>query len=200
MRKTNWPLSNPSWENQSKLEDFDPYGNWSLGEFVINTTFFTQCSIKSILIYRHGTQSCRKERREESRKGKSWGWRKEEEERKEKGKLCYLHLQGVEASSSRHWYLQQSNGHHELVRQRHLRAHRHRSFPPCPLQQEINHQLSRDPDRHQAASARWIGQARRQWGNEGCDQVHQQQVNSLSLPPKQTALLGATKCYKSNDQ
>ena len=29
-----------------------------------------------------------------------------------------------------------------------------RSFPPCPLQQKVDHQLSRDPDRYQAASAR----------------------------------------------
>jgi len=41
--------------------------------------------------------------------------------------------------------LKQVHPNDELVRQRHLRAHRHRSFPPCPLQQEINHQLLRDP-------------------------------------------------------
>ena len=51
------------------------------------------------------------------------------------------------------------------------RIDRHWSFPPCPLQQEINHQLPRDPDRHQAASARWTGQTRREWRNQGCDQV-----------------------------
>ena len=74
-------------------------------------------------------------------------------------------------------------------------------FPPCPLQQEINRpQLPRDPDRHQAASARWTGQTRSEWRNQGCDQVHQQQVNSLCGFPIKTNSsfnLGATKCYKN---
>ena len=51
-------------------------------------------------IDRHGTKSSWKERGEESRKGEGdCRWRKEEEEREEKGKLCYLHLQSVEAGS-----------------------------------------------------------------------------------------------------
>ena len=57
-------------------------------------------SYSSIQINRHGTKSSRKERGEESRKSEGdCRWRKEEEERKEKGKLCYLHLQSVEAGS-----------------------------------------------------------------------------------------------------
>ena len=56
------------WSGQSPTEVFDPYGNRSLPNFDINRRNVVLSSI-SILIYRHGTQSCRKERREKSRKG-----------------------------------------------------------------------------------------------------------------------------------
>ena len=55
-------------------------------------------SFKSILIYRNGAQSCRKERREESRQGEGQRWWKEKEKGKEKGKLCYL-----QCTSTRCW-------------------------------------------------------------------------------------------------
>ena len=49
-------------------------------------------------------------------------------------------------------HLQQGHVHHEIVRQRHLRAHRRRGFPPGPLQPPLNHHEPGDPDRRPSAS------------------------------------------------
>lgn len=80
--------------------------------------------------------------------------RQEEEEAQEEGELRHLHLQGVEAGAPRHRYLQQGHVDHELVRERHFRAHRRRSFPSRPLQQEVHHHVEGGPNFRQAPAAR----------------------------------------------
>ena len=68
----------------------------------------------------------------------------------------------------------------------------------CALQQEIHHQLSRNPDRHQVAVARRTRKTRSQRGYESGHQIYQQQVRRpTTLSNPQTALLGATKCHES---
>merc|ERR1712226_216384 len=52
-----------------------------------------------------------------------------------------LHLQGFEASSSRHRCFIQGNEYHEFLRKRHLRTNCWRSFPLGSLQQTIHHYL-----------------------------------------------------------
>lgn len=51
-----------------------------------------------------------------------------------------------QAGPPRHWYLKPCHVHPELVRQRHLRARRHRGLQACCLQQEVHHLLPGDPD------------------------------------------------------
>ncbi|CAF93019.1 unnamed protein product, partial [Tetraodon nigroviridis] len=68
--------------------------------------------------------------------------------------------------------------HHELVRQRHLRAHRVRGVSPGSLQQALHQHVQVDPDGREAAAARGAGQARRVRGHQGRDQVHQLQVDA----------------------
>lgn len=51
-----------------------------------------------------------------------------------------------QAGPPRHWYLKPCHVHPELVRQRHLRARRHRGLEACRLQQEVHHLITRDPD------------------------------------------------------
>ena len=72
----------------------------------------------------------------------------------------------LKAGAPRHWYLQQSHGHHEFVCQRYLRTHRNRIFTACALQQEIHNQLLRNPDRHQVAVAWRTRKTRSQRGYE----------------------------------
>uniref|UniRef100_A0A8D0TFR1 Histone H2B n=1 Tax=Sus scrofa TaxID=9823 RepID=A0A8D0TFR1_PIG len=74
-------------------------------------------------------------------------------------------------------HLVQGHGHHELLRQRHLRAHRGRSVPPGSLQQALDHHVPGDPDGRAPAAARRAGQARRVRGHQGGHQVHQLQVS-----------------------
>merc|ERR1712183_427390 len=73
-----------------------------------------------------------------------------EERQEEEGNLRYLHLQGVEASSSRYWRLFQGHEHHELLRERSVRAHCCRSEQAGQLQQAVHHHLPRDSDRRPA--------------------------------------------------
>uniref|UniRef100_A0A673TFK3 Histone H2A/H2B/H3 domain-containing protein n=1 Tax=Suricata suricatta TaxID=37032 RepID=A0A673TFK3_SURSU len=63
--------------------------------------------------------------------------KKDGKKRKRGRKENYSHLrvQGAQAGAPRHRHLVQSRGHHELVRQRHLRAHRRRGLPPGAIQQ-----------------------------------------------------------------
>ena len=118
--------------------------------------------------------------------------RHEEEVAQAKRELCHLHLQGHEAGAPRHWYLQQSHEYHELIRERHLRAHRRWSFPPCSLQQEIDHHIARNPDGCASASSRWTSQTRSERGHQACHKIHQQQVKWFSRSKNKTAPLGAT--------
>ena len=93
----------------------------------------------------------------------------------------------------RHWHQQQGHEHHELFRQRHLRENRRRVFSSGSLQPQVYHHQPRNPDCCAPAAARWAGQARRQRGNQGCDQVHQLEVTGLpSTLTLQTALFRAT--------
>ena len=107
--------------------------------------------------------------------------RRQEEEEKEEGILLHLHLQSVEAGSPRHWNLLKSHVNHELIREWHLRAYLCWGQPTCSLQQKEHHHISGDPDCRETVVAWWIGQARRQWGYQGCHQIHNLQVN-LQVP------------------
>ena len=81
------------------------------------------------------------------------------------GELLSVHVQGAEASPSRHPHLIQGHGNHELFRQRHFRAHRWRGIVPGALQQALNYHIQGDPD-HLALAATWgTGQARRVQGH-----------------------------------
>jgi len=64
----------------------------------------------------HATQSFI-ERRQEGRQGESRAYRRQEEEEEEEGILLHLHLQGAEASASRHWHLLKGHVYHELFRE-----------------------------------------------------------------------------------
>ncbi|KAL8176371.1 UNVERIFIED_CONTAM: hypothetical protein K2H54_032865 [Gekko kuhli] len=99
------------------------------------------------------------------------------------GELLHLRVQGAEAGPPGHWHLLQGHEHHELLRQRHLRAHRRRGLPPGPLQQALHHHLPRDPDGRAPPAARGAGQARRLRGHQGRHQVHQLQVTRLQAVP-----------------
>merc|ERR1711970_1531288 len=101
---------------------------------------------------------------------------RQEEEGQEEGVLCHLHLQGTEAGPPGHWSLFQGYVHHELLRQRSLREDRCGGQQASPLQQEVNHHLSRDPDCSSSPAARRVGQACCVRGHQGCDQVHQLQI------------------------
>ena len=56
-------------------------------------------------------------------------------------------LSGPETGPPRHRRQLQGDEHHELVRQRSLRAYRCRGFQIGPLQQEVHHHLPGDPNR-----------------------------------------------------
>ena len=58
-------------------------------------------------------------------------------------KLCHLHLQGVETGPPWHRHQQQGHVDHELVRQRHLRAHRSRVVSGT-LQSPLDHHEQRN--------------------------------------------------------
>ncbi|CAH2021134.1 unnamed protein product [Acanthoscelides obtectus] len=55
--------------------------------------------------------------------------------RRRKEKLRNLHLQSTEAGTSRYGYIQQSDEHHEQLRQRYFRTYRCGSFQIGTLQQ-----------------------------------------------------------------
>uniref|UniRef100_A0A8D0X493 Core Histone H2A/H2B/H3 domain-containing protein n=1 Tax=Sus scrofa TaxID=9823 RepID=A0A8D0X493_PIG len=94
------------------------------------------------------------------------------------------------------WHLVQGHGHHELLRQRHLRAHRRRGLPPGALQQALDHHVPGDPDGRAPAAAGGAGQARRVRGHQGCHQVHQLQVNlsSATIPITQGSFKSHPRC------
>uniref|UniRef100_A0A8D1BIC8 Core Histone H2A/H2B/H3 domain-containing protein n=1 Tax=Sus scrofa TaxID=9823 RepID=A0A8D1BIC8_PIG len=95
------------------------------------------------------------------------------------GELLRVRVQGAEAGPPGHWHLVQGHGHHEFLRQRHLRAHRRRGLAAGALQQALDHHVPRDSDGRAPAAARGVGQARRVRRHQGRHQVHQLQVNVL---------------------
>ena len=125
----------------------------------------------------HATQTSIERSQEGGQQGQGPTYRGQEEKEEEEGELQHLHLQSAEAGAPRHRYLQQGHEHHELFRQRHLRAHRRRGISSCSLQPQVHHHQPRDPDRCPSSPSRRVGQARRQRGHQGRDQVHQLQVN-----------------------
>ena len=60
------------------------------------------------------------------------------------------------SSPSGHRHLVQGHGNHELLRQRHFRAHRWRGIAPGALQQVLDYLIQGDPDRR-ALAATWGG-------------------------------------------
>lgn len=58
----------------------------------------------------------------------------------------FLTRRSPQAGPPRHGYLQPRHVDPELVRQRHLRARRHRGLEARCLQQEVDHLIPRDPD------------------------------------------------------
>merc|ERR1712055_1222530 len=95
-----------------------------------NTTSTTRISYHASQDFRQGCcqewQSCQ---------GSHQG-RQEEKEGQEEGVLCHLHLQGLEASASRHWGLFEGDVHHELLCQRLVREDCSGGKQAGPLQQE----------------------------------------------------------------
>ncbi|KAL7524457.1 hypothetical protein ACHAWF_000958, partial [Thalassiosira exigua] len=103
--------------------------------------------------------------------GSRQGRRRQEEEQEAHGILLHLHLQGPQAGPPRHRHQQEGDEHHELVHQRHLRAHRRRGREARHLQQEGHPLVPRDPDGRSPHAPRRARQARRVRGNQGGHQV-----------------------------
>ena len=81
------------------------------------------------------------------------------------GELLRVRVQGVEASPSGHRHLVQGHGNHELLRQRHFRAHRWRGIAPGALQQALDYHIQGDPDCCALAATWGAGQAHRVLGH-----------------------------------
>eukprot|EP00968_Pinguiococcus_pyrenoidosus_P001583 scaffold69_cov248-Pinguiococcus_pyrenoidosus.AAC.77 len=82
---------------------------------------------------------------------------RQEQPQEARGDLLQLHLQGAQAGPPGHRHLQARHEHHELLHQRHLRAHRHGGRKARALQQEGHAVVAGDPDRrapHVAGRAR----------------------------------------------
>ncbi|KAL7527786.1 hypothetical protein ACHAWF_002306, partial [Thalassiosira exigua] len=108
---------------------------------------------------------------EGSCQGRQGPRRQEEEQEEAHGILLHLHLQGPQAGPPRHRHQQEGDEHHELVHQRHLRAHRRRGREARHLQQEGHPLVPRDPD-GRSPHAPWRAcQARCVRGNQGGHQV-----------------------------
>ena len=63
---------------------------------------------------------------------------------------------------------------------------------------EEHHHLQGDPDGCQAPAARWAGQARCVRGDQGCDQVHQLEVDCLPRPPPRNQPTSPFQGYQIN--
>ena len=113
--------------------------------------------------------------------------RRQEAQAQPQGELLRVRVQGADAGPPGHRHLVQGHGYHELLRQRHLRAHRGRGVAPGPLQQALDHHIQGDPDGRAPAAARRAGQTRGVRGHQGRHQVHQRQVklSSSRLDPPQ---------------
>ena len=81
------------------------------------------------------------------------------------GELLRVRVQGAEASPSGHRHLVQGHGNHELLRQRHFRAHCWRGIAPGALQQALDYHIQGDPDRRALAATWGAGQAHRVRGH-----------------------------------
>ena len=113
------------------------------------------------------------ERSEEGREADQGSEGRRQAKAPTKGDLRHLHLQGAEAGAPRHGHLEQGHEHHELVRQRHLRAHRQRGLQARQPQRPLDHLEPRSADIGSPSPARRAGQARRERGHQGCHQIHQ---------------------------
>lgn len=91
-------------------------------------------------------------------------------------KLIHIRFPCASAGPPGHGHLEPSHEHHELVRERPVRADRHRGVPADPVQQALHHHQPGGADRSEAAAARRAGQTRRVRGHQGGHQVHQLQV------------------------
>ncbi|CAF98450.1 unnamed protein product, partial [Tetraodon nigroviridis] len=88
------------------------------------------------------------------------------------------------AGSSGYGHFEQSHEHHELLRQRPVRADRHGGVPAGSVQQALHHHQQRGADRGAAAAARGAGQARSVRGHQSGHQVHQLQMRTGALPSR----------------
>merc|ERR1712088_141720 len=119
-----------------------------------------------------GSQESRKSREGNLQRRRQRSKGRRQEQQKKEGILCHLHLQGFEASPSRHWCLLQGHEHHELLRQRSFRTHRWRSFPIGPLQQPFHNHLPGNPNFSPSSSSRRVGKTCRVGRNQSRDQIH----------------------------
>jgi len=117
------------------------------------------------------------ERRQEGREAGEGRQGRRQAQEEAKGDLLGLHLQGAQAGAPGHGRLLQGHVHHELVRERHLRAHRGRGLAPRHPQRPLDHLVARNPDLGASAAAGRARQARRLRGHQGRHQVHQLQVD-----------------------
>ena len=76
------------------------------------------------------------------------------------------------SGASGHGHQLEVDGDNELVRRRHLRAHRERVLAALALHEEGHALQPRDTDRCATAAARRAREARRQRGHEGRHEVH----------------------------
>ncbi|XP_021530736.2 WD repeat-containing protein 90 isoform X1 [Aotus nancymaae] len=121
---------------------------------------------------------------QESRSPSEAEERRQEAQAQPQGELLRVRVQGAEAGAPRHRHLLQGHGHHELLRQQHLRAHHRGGVPPGALQQALHHHVPRDPDGRAPAAARRAGQARRVRGHQGSHQVHQLESGQAPSAPR----------------
>ena len=82
----------------------------------------------------HAAEASQQGSEESRQQGEGRPHRRQEAQEAAKGKLRHLHLQGAEAGPPRHGHQQQGHVDHELVRERHLRAHRRRGVASGALQ------------------------------------------------------------------
>ncbi|EJK65158.1 hypothetical protein THAOC_14025 [Thalassiosira oceanica] len=118
--------------------------------------------------FNHGEDSIEEGSLQGRQEGRFW---RQEEEQEARRVLLDVHLQGAQAGPPRHRNQQEGNEHHELLHQRHLRAHRRGGRQARHLQQEGHPLVPRDPDRRPPHASRRARQARRVRGNQGRDQV-----------------------------
>lgn len=104
-----------------------------------------------IWIYTNG-----KKRRRSTQSRQIW----QESQKKKSLNFLHLYLQSFKTSPSRHWYLKESNEHHELIHSWYFRSSCYWRFKACQIQQKKNSLISRSSISRQAYSSRRTRQAR----------------------------------------